>query len=133
MDSTQNKNSAAASVPMSKLSSSGGGRTSEVTRDDKMADKRAESQRSQIMHSLEDKDEKRVTELPPISLPKGGGAIRSLGEKFATNPQTGAAGLTVPIPTTGARGDSKVSLSLSFNSSSGNGPFGYGWQLTAPS
>ena len=131
MYSTQN-HTAAASMPISKLSSTGG-RTSEMSRDDKRADKRAESQKSQAAHPLEDKDEKKTTELPPISLPKGGGAIRSLGEKFATNPQTGAAGLTVPIPTTGARGDSKVALSLSYNSSSGNGAFGYGWQLTAPS
>src|SRR5260370_30894134 len=34
-----------------------------------------------------------------ISLPKGGGFIRSLGEKFAANPVTGTASMTVPIYT----------------------------------
>jgi hypothetical protein len=35
---------------------------------------------------------------PSISLPKGGGAIRGIGEKFAANPVTGTASLTIPIP-----------------------------------
>ena len=34
---------------------------------------------------------------PSISLPKGGGAIRGIGEKFAANPVTGTGSLTVPI------------------------------------
>jgi hypothetical protein len=36
---------------------------------------------------------------PSISLPKGGGAIRGIGEKFATNPVTGTGSMTVPIAT----------------------------------
>lgn len=32
--------------------------------------------------------------LPSISLPKGGGAIRGIGEKFAANPVTGTGSLT---------------------------------------
>jgi len=34
---------------------------------------------------------------PTISLPKGGGALRGIGEKFAANPVTGTGSLTVPI------------------------------------
>ena len=34
--------------------------------------------------------------VPSISLPKGGGVIRGIGEKFATNPVTGA-GYMSPI------------------------------------
>ena len=36
---------------------------------------------------------------PSISLPKGGGAIRGIGEKFAANPVTGTGSMTVPIAT----------------------------------
>lgn len=34
---------------------------------------------------------------PAITLPKGGGAIRGIGENFAVNPVTGTGSLTVPI------------------------------------
>ncbi len=34
---------------------------------------------------------------PAVALPKGGGAIRGMGEKFAANPVTGTGSLTVPI------------------------------------
>jgi hypothetical protein len=37
-------------------------------------------------------------ETPPISLPKGGGAIRGLGEKFAVNTSTGTGSLSIPLP-----------------------------------
>ena len=36
---------------------------------------------------------------PTVSLPKGGGAIRGIGEKFAANPVTGTGSMTVPIAT----------------------------------
>ena len=39
---------------------------------------------------------------PTISLPKGGGAIRGIGEKFAANPVTGTGSMTVPIATSPA-------------------------------
>ena len=32
-----------------------------------------------------------TTALPALELPKGGGAIRGIGEKFAVNPATGTA------------------------------------------
>jgi hypothetical protein len=34
---------------------------------------------------------------PAISLPKGGVAIRGIGEKFGTDPATGAGSMSVPI------------------------------------
>ena len=40
---------------------------------------------------------------PSLSLPKGGGAIRGIGEKFAANPVTGTASMTVPIFTSPGR------------------------------
>jgi len=70
---------------------------------------------------------------PSISLPKGGGAIRGIGEKFATNPVTGTGSLTVPINVSPGRSGFGPQLSLSYDSGSGNGPFGFGWSLSIPS
>ncbi|KAF5437174.1 hypothetical protein C5S35_05330 [Candidatus Methanophagaceae archaeon] len=68
-----------------------------------------------------------------ISLPKGGGAIRGIGEKFAANPVTGTGSLNVPIATTPGRSGFGTQLSLSYDSGAGNGPFGFGWSLSLPS
>ena len=40
---------------------------------------------------------------PSINLPKGGGAIRGMGEKFAANPVTGTGSMSVPIATSPGR------------------------------
>src|SRR5918996_1688914 len=69
---------------------------------------------------------------PSISLPKGGGAIRGMGEKFAANPVTGTGSMSVPIATSPGRSGFGPQLSLSYDSGSGNGPFGFGWALTIP-
>jgi hypothetical protein len=69
---------------------------------------------------------------PSISLPKGGGAIRGLGEKFARNPVTGTGSMTVPIATSPGRGGFGPQLSLSDDSGAGNGLFGFGWNLSLP-
>ncbi len=70
--------------------------------------------------------------LPSVSLPKGGGAIRGLGEKFAANPVSGTASLTVPVATSPGRSEFGPKLSLAYDSGSGNGPFGFGWSLSLP-
>src|ERR1700730_2568885 len=70
---------------------------------------------------------------PTISLPKGGGAIRGMGEKFAANPVTGTASMSVPIATSPGRSGFGPQLSLSYDSGAGNGPFGFGWSLSLPS
>jgi hypothetical protein len=69
---------------------------------------------------------------PVVSLPKGGGAIQGIGEKFAANPVTGTGSLTVPIATSPGRSGFGPQLSLSYDSGSGNGPFGFGWSLSLP-
>jgi hypothetical protein len=69
---------------------------------------------------------------PQISLPKGGGAIRGLGEKFAANLITGTGAMTVPIATSEGRGEFGANLSLSYDSSTGNDIFGLGWTLSLP-
>jgi RHS repeat-associated protein len=70
---------------------------------------------------------------PAVSLPKGGGAIRGIGETFAVNPATGTASLSIPIATSPGRAGFGPQLSLSYDSGAGNGPFGLGWDLGAPS
>ena len=74
-----------------------------------------------------------VTAPPTISLPKGGGAIRGIGEKFGVNPATGTGSLTIPIYTSPGRAGFGPQLSLSYDSGAGNGPFGFGWSLSLPS
>lgn len=69
---------------------------------------------------------------PAISLPKGGGAIRGMGEKFSANPVTGTGSMTVPIATSPGRSGFGPQLSLSYDSGAGNGPFGLGWSLSLP-
>lgn len=70
---------------------------------------------------------------PEVSLPKGGGAIRGMGEKFAANPVTGTGSMSVPIATSPGRSGFGPQLSLSYDSGAGNGPFGLGWNLSLPS
>lgn len=71
--------------------------------------------------------------LPTLSLPKSGGAIRGIGEKFAANPVTGTGSMSVLIPTTAGRSGFGPHLTLSYDSGRGNGSFGFGWALTVPS
>lgn len=40
---------------------------------------------------------------PSLTLPKGGGAIRGMGEKFSANPVTGTGSMSVPIATSPGR------------------------------
>jgi RHS repeat-associated protein len=69
---------------------------------------------------------------PSISLPKGGGAIRGIGEKFAANPVTGTGSMTVPLAVSPGRSGFGPQLALSYDSGAGNGPFGLGWNLSLP-
>ena len=69
---------------------------------------------------------------PSPSLPKGGGALRGIGEKFQANPVSGTASLSVPIFVSPGRQGFQPALSLSYDSGAGNGPFGLGWSLGVP-
>jgi RHS repeat-associated protein len=68
-----------------------------------------------------------------VSLPKGGGAVRGIGEKFSANPVTGTGSLTIPLPVTPGRSGFGPSLALSYDSGAAHGPFGMGWSLGLPS
>ncbi len=69
---------------------------------------------------------------PQISTPKGGGAIRGIGEKFSANAATGTGSLTIPIAVSPARSGFDPQLSLNYDSGSGNGSFGFGWSQSSP-
>jgi RHS repeat-associated protein len=69
---------------------------------------------------------------PQITLPKGGGAIRGIGEKFTANAVTGTGSLSVPIAVSPGRSGFDPQLNLSYDSGAGNGVFGIGWHLSLP-
>lgn len=69
---------------------------------------------------------------PQIALPKGGGAIRGIGEKFTANAVTGTGSLSIPIAVSPARSGFDPQLSLAYDSGFGNGVFGLGWSLGLP-
>jgi hypothetical protein len=69
---------------------------------------------------------------PSVSLPQGGGAIRDIGEKFSVSAATGTSSLAIPVATSPGRAGFGPSLSLSYDSGGGNGPFGLGWKMTIP-
>jgi RHS repeat-associated protein len=67
-----------------------------------------------------------------ISLPKGGGALSGIGEKFTPDLFTGTGNFSVPIALPPGRNGFQPQLSLSYSSGNGNGPFGLGWSLSIP-
>ena len=69
---------------------------------------------------------------PAISLPKGGRAIRGIGEKFAPDLVTGTGSMTVPISTSPSRSGFGPQLSLSYDSGTGNDAFDFGRSLSRP-
>jgi RHS repeat-associated protein len=70
--------------------------------------------------------------VPQLALPKGGGAVRGIGETFKAGSVTGTGTLTVPIAVSPGRSNFGPNLSLTYDSGSGNGPFGLGWDLGLP-
>jgi RHS repeat-associated protein len=77
-------------------------------------------------------DKRFNVEIPSVSLPKGGGAIKNIDEKFEVNAVNGTANFSIPLPSGSARGFG-VSLNIAYNSGGGNGLFGMGWSLSIPS
>ncbi|WP_062383979.1 SpvB/TcaC N-terminal domain-containing protein [Pseudomonas abietaniphila] len=73
-------------------------------------------------------DQEQTVGIAAPSLPKGGGAIQSIGKGWGAVGTTGAASLEIPLPITAGRGYAPP-LMLSYQSSAGNGLFGLGWNL----
>ncbi len=69
---------------------------------------------------------------PKVEMPKGGGAIKGIGETFKANAATGTASFSVPIALSPGRNGFTPALALSYDSGSGNGPFGLGWSIGTP-
>jgi len=67
-----------------------------------------------------------------ISLPKGGGALQGIGEKFTSDLHTGTGSFSIPLSVPPGRNGFQPQLSLSYSSGSGNGPFGLGWNISIP-
>lgn len=67
-----------------------------------------------------------------ISVPKGGGAQKGLGEKFSADLHTGTGNFSVPIAVPPGRNGLQPQLSLGFSTGSGNSPFGLGWVHSVP-
>jgi RHS repeat-associated protein len=67
-----------------------------------------------------------------LSLPKGGGALKGMGEKFQPDLHTGTGNFSIPLTLPPGRNDFAPDLSLSYSTGAGNGPFGLGWSLSMP-
>src|SRR3972149_4244948 len=67
-----------------------------------------------------------------ISLPKGGGALKGIGEKFSPDLFTGTGNFTVPIALPPGRNGFQPQLNLVYSTGNGNGLFGLGWSLSIP-
>ena len=78
------------------------------------------------------KTKSNAIEIPSISLPKSGGAIKGIDEKFSVNAVNGTAGFSLLLPFSPARGASPA-LNVSYNFGAGNGVFGSGWAVGLPS
>jgi hypothetical protein len=66
-----------------------------------------------------------------ISVPKGPGSIEGLGESFQPTLNTGTAKYSVNLKVPPGTAGHAPTLSLNYESGSGNGPLGFGWQLNS--
>jgi hypothetical protein len=68
-----------------------------------------------------------------LRLPKDGGAIRGVGERFSANPVTSTGSLSVPTYTSPGSSGFGPQLSVSHDSGAGDGAIGFGWRLSVSS
>ncbi len=80
----------------------------------------------------EDKSPFYKSAAPELSLPKGGGALKGIDEKFSVNPVNGTAGMELPLPFTPGRGGFTPAIGLSYSSGGGNSVYGLGWSDSLP-
>lgn len=65
-------------------------------------------------------------------IPRGGGAVRSIGETFQPNLAMGGGSYRVPLEMPSGPGGRSPRVDLLYNTGFGNGPFGLGWTLSIP-
>jgi len=70
-----------------------------------------------------------VVPSPTLQKGIGGRSLRSIDQTSKMNAANGTMSLSLSIPTTQGRAAFGPKLELAYNSVSGNGPFGLGWQL----
>lgn len=81
----------------------------------------------------EQSTESNAIEIPSIALPKGGGALKGIDEKFEVNAANGTASFSIPLPLSPGRNGFAPALALTYNSGGGNSLFGLGWDVGLPS
>lgn len=64
-----------------------------------------------------------------LPLPKGGGAIRSIGETFSPDLHAGTGNYRIPLWFPRGPGKFQPDMGIVYSSGAGNGPFGMGWHL----
>jgi RHS repeat-associated protein len=64
-----------------------------------------------------------------LALPSGGGGVAPLGDRFQPDLVRGSGSYGVPINLPKGPNELQPSLSLTYSTGSGNGPFGQGWRL----
>ncbi len=62
-----------------------------------------------------------------VSMPRGGGAVRGMGESYQANQFSGVGQLSIPFDVTPCR-DFEPQVSLEYSSVTGNSPFGLGFE-----
>jgi len=90
------------------------------------------NEQNQFIKTDGGKTKPNAIEIPSISLPKGGGAMKGIDEKFSVNAVNGTSSFSIPLPFSAGRSGTPA-LSLSYNSGRGNGIFGLGWSLNLAS
>ncbi len=75
---------------------------------------------------------KSATSEQVISLPKGGGVMHGISEKFSPDLHTGTGNFTVPITLPSGHNGIQPQLTLVYSIGNGNSPFGLGWSLSIP-
>lgn len=107
-------------------------KTNEPTLDPRQAAENQQQQGRGTSTSSSESEQQPVFQAPTINLPKGGGAIQGIGEKFQANPVTGTGSMSVPIAMSPGRGGFTPQLALSYDSGAGNSPLGLGWNIGLP-
>lgn len=64
-----------------------------------------------------------------VSLPSGGGGVSPMGDRFQPDLVRGTGNYAVPIHLPKGPNELQPSLSLTYSTGLGNGPFGHGWSL----
>ena len=93
----------------------------------KTATPKRDSTLSQL--SQERATEFNAIQIPQITLPKGGSALKGIDEKFQVNPINSTSSFSIPLPLSPNRNGFTPQLSLSYNSGVGNSLFGIRWDV----